>query len=1418
MTQSRKTIYILLSAIFALTLTAVLFFVFSAQLAQAADHDVHLGDSIQAAIHTAAPGDTIRVEQGLFTGNLVITKSLTLLGGFTDFGAGTRVPGTTVLSGSLSAPPAAVLSITNHTAARGDRSGDAVEGIEVAIDGFEVTGGSAGGVYVMVDNASQVVIRDNLIHDNDADQGAGIYAQADFRSTLEISGNQIQTNTATLEDGGVYATLYLSGTLVLRDNQIVGNTSVGQAGGLHIDQRAFGIAQIEDNLVMSNTATGGSYGGLYISIQDNSRASFNRNQIIGNQTGGNYGGGRLFFDDQVSARFDDNLVRDNQADGNHGGIRVQIQSNSQVVGTRLVLADNTAGGLTGGGEVYLDEGSVFTMTQGLTVTGNQAGNREGGIRVYAQYSKAYLFDLYVFDNHALGGDGGGYYFHGGDADGYIYAPGLKVISNTASGDGGGGYLTLTDGSIADLPGGYYANNHSNQDGGGLYNSQLEHVSSLSLDGTQILSNTAGGNGGGACLHMPSERSQLEANNLTVISNTAMGDGGGIYFVSDQDGGVLSFTNNNLEDNRSGGNGGGLYAGNNCYDGCTYLLDDNHFTENHADGSGGAFYQSASLADEGSLGSFSGNRVIDNTAGGNGGGLYLGYGANEGSQGFMDNNRLVGNTAGGMGGGIYFHNHMASAGSTFSFQGNWIQDNRSIGDGGGVRMVHAAQTSMVEFISNTISENLAVDGNGAGIYMEDITHYGSRTEFSQNLIIGNVISSTDEYNGGGVHILGLFDGDLALVHDNVISGNLATGQGGGFYWGEDIDYGSVMFFQDNQLLGNRAKEGGGCVFERTWEDGGPIYFDRNLVSGNQVSGEYAGCMIGDINQGTQVYFRENQFVENLADGNYGGLYIKSNAQGSHTWFKDNQITRNQAGASDGGALGGDYAGLVFGGISDGAVVDFSGNLISGNQAYQDTSLAGGDYAGMYAVVGEAGLLRMEENTISENSAGDAFAGLAIEVYTGVLILEHNLIQDNNAAGDSGGLHLMTQSYARVDLFRNRVIDNSSGLWLEDASGDHLLWSHSENNLIAGNAGGGILLLDADFESLNDTIAGNGPYGILMTGTLTSTAQLSSTILWNHDLPFTRTQVVTYTDRFNLVASDSDIQGGWPGARNIDANPLFAGSGDYHLQEGSPAVNQVDPVLTAAIDLDGIPRPVPIDGLSDMGCYEFHVLGVDLSAGYQVSADPGTVITLTHLLTNTGDVKDTFSVQALSKQGWSIQIQPALVTLMPEINAALTISVSVPAGLSVGVSDTITVTAWSLADPMVMDALMDEVEVALVPGLVLTPDLGVTSLPGQVVIYEHVLTNSGNGMDTFELSAVSSQGWGMTVTPQIALLSEGESAMVEVWVYVPRGTRVGTEDLTTVTAVSQSDVLVSATVEDTTRITDWPYKVFLPWVSNGYNPIR
>jgi hypothetical protein len=72
--------------------------------------------------------------------------------------------------------------------------------------------------------------------------------------------------------------------------------------------------------------------------------------------------------------------------------------------------------------------------------------------------------------------------------------------------------------------------------------------------------------------------------------------------------------------------------------------------------------------------------------------------------------------------------------------------------------------------------------------------------------------------------------------------------------------------------------------------------------------------------------------------------------------------------------------------------------------------------------------------------------------------------------------------------------------------------------------------------------------------------------------------------------SDVQGGFAGEGNIDADPMFVDliNGDYHLQSGSPCVDAGDPKTTidpSETDLDGNPRLAGAE--VDIGAYEFFV---------------------------------------------------------------------------------------------------------------------------------------------------------------------------------------------------------------------------------------
>ncbi len=84
------------------------------------------------------------------------------------------------------------------------------------------------------------------------------------------------------------------------------------------------------------------------------------------------------------------------------------------------------------------------------------------------------------------------------------------------------------------------------------------------------------------------------------------------------------------------------------------------------------------------------------------------------------------------------------------------------------------------------------------------------------------------------------------------------------------------------------------------------------------------------------------------------------------------------------------------------------------------------------------------------------------------------------------------------------------------------------------------------------------------------------------------------------SYSDVQGGWTGTGNIDADPLFVdpAGGDLRLGPGSPCIDAADNTAVpkgVTTDLDGNPRfvddPDTIDSgngdppIVDMGAYEF-----------------------------------------------------------------------------------------------------------------------------------------------------------------------------------------------------------------------------------------
>ena len=160
----------------------------------------------------------------VYTENLVITESLTLLGGCANAACTVRAPGVFV------------------TTVDGDEAGRVVtiEGeddpITVTVDGFVITGGDA---------TSDARYPHN---------GGGV---GSWNANLTLRRSVITSNVAERTGGGSGGGVYVeSGVVAISQNQVVSNQAgispVGDGGGITLVETG---GQVSDNLVQDNVGT-----------------------------------------------------------------------------------------------------------------------------------------------------------------------------------------------------------------------------------------------------------------------------------------------------------------------------------------------------------------------------------------------------------------------------------------------------------------------------------------------------------------------------------------------------------------------------------------------------------------------------------------------------------------------------------------------------------------------------------------------------------------------------------------------------------------------------------------------------------------------------------------------------------------------------------------------------------------------------------------------------------------------------------------------------------------------------------------------------------------------------------------------------------------------------------------------------------
>ncbi len=152
-------------------------------------------------------------------------------------------------------------------------------------------------------------------------------------------------------------------------------------------------------------------------------------------------------------------------------------------------------------------------------------------------------------------------------------------------------------------------------------------------------------------------------------------------------------------------------------------------------------------------------------------------------------------------------------------------------------------------------------------------------------------------------------------------------------------------------------------------------------------------------------------------------------------------------------------------------------------------------------------------------------------------------------------------------------------------------------------------------------------------------------------------------------------------------------------------------------------------------------------------------------------------------------------------------------------TYTATLRISTDDPLTPTLFIPVTMHIVPvayGVDVSPDMGLSGLPGETITYTVYVTNTSNGpSDSFDITLGSSSFPSTASATSVGPLNPGEMAMLSVTVDIPWGTPAGTTDAVVITAASQADGSKTDSATLTTTVAALP-TLYLPVIPQGYSP--
>ena len=749
----------------------------------------------------------------------------------------------------------------------------------------------------------------------------------------EISGNKIEGSTAENNGGGIKIQ---SGNVTLENGTISDNKAVYWGGGVYVNQS--GTLTMNGGTISGNAAKSG--GGIGIRCTSGTGNVTITGGTITNNTASEYGGGVYNLGTLIQ---NGGEISNNTATRGGGGV---YNSTTYIIN----------------GTTYNDCKGSFTMTGGTissnTATTDETATPNGG-GVCFESGSFTMSGGEISDNTAKCA-GGGVYFKG---TAFTMSGTAKISGNkvTYASGGHGGGVSLKSGTFT-IAGGEISGNTSTGTGGGVYSSDT-----LIMKGGTVSTNEATTNGGG--VYVNSGTFTMEGG--TITSNKATG-------TTDDSG------------------GGGIYA----IVGSRFTMSGGTFSGNTAQNGNGAFVAEGSTMEMGSSARFASDDDVylyDDTT-------------TTAVPTIQIVNALTGTTpvatitpyAYAIGKQVLSgaattlaDNHkkfaLSEDGWAISAEGKLVEcppdiyvsstGNDDTGSGTAsapyktlqkafdlIKVAGSSTVSYTVHISGTVSgtttiafglpaARVLITGTSSASDILDGNSTGSVLTVScaATVEIKNVkITNGSATKGGGIY---LERGEVRLGQGAVVSGNRATGDGGGVYSQ------ASFYLVGGEISGNTAgNDGGGVCINTAFFIMSSGKISNNRATGQNISGKNNGG--GVMQVGGDFKMTGGEISGNESDGGGGGVYTdrtftmtggkisgntsKRNGGGVHVYagtftLKENgEITNNtsigQGGGvysrkfyMEGGTISGNTAGSSGGGVYNVITFEMSGGTITGNTA-------------------------------------------------------------------------------------------------------------------------------------------------------------------------------------------------------------------------------------------------------------------------------------------------------------------------------------------------------------------------------------------------------------------------------------------------------------------------------------------------------